>query len=309
MERDNLLATIGMPVYNGEKYIKEALDSVLLQTYKNFELIISDNGSTDKTEEICLEYAKKDSRIKYVRHPENKGGYFNFGYCVQNAKGVYFTWIAHDDILEENFLEQTCAYMAVHKECVLVSGDFELIDDKSLHIDNLELNKTREELAWRYRCRELFKYPSSSRIYFLMYGLMRTEMIKKVHPTIYKIKFIRGSEMPLLCRIAVEGPIVSIPGILRKFRMYQESSSKSEWLSVNKKSFLERRYTLFINVMQVRFDQLRVLLGSNYVLSQKLYVLFWVYFQYFKNSLTRLKRSPKKIYNGLCSLMPSKILG
>lgn len=89
--------SIGMPVYNGEKFIRGALDSLLVQTFTDFELIISDNASTDNTERICQEYAAKDNRIRYVRQLKNVGPVANFKYVLDEAVGVYFMWAAHDD--------------------------------------------------------------------------------------------------------------------------------------------------------------------------------------------------------------------
>ena len=89
--------SIGMPVYNGEKYIREALDSLLGQSFTGFELIISDNASTDGTEAICQQYAAKDSRIRYVRQPVNLGALDNFTFVLDEARGGYFMWAAADD--------------------------------------------------------------------------------------------------------------------------------------------------------------------------------------------------------------------
>jgi len=114
--------SIGMPVYNGEKYICEALNSLMAQTFTDFELIISDNASTDGTEAICREHTAKDSRIRYVRQPENRGGHWNFNFVLKEAKGIYFTWLAFDDALEINFLGETVNYMSLHNECVLVAN-------------------------------------------------------------------------------------------------------------------------------------------------------------------------------------------
>lgn len=97
--------SIGMPVFNGEPFIREALDSLLAQTFTDFELIISDNGSTDGTEAICREYAAKDSRIRYVRQPENRGVLFNFLFVLDEAQGKFFMWAAHDDIWAPNWVE------------------------------------------------------------------------------------------------------------------------------------------------------------------------------------------------------------
>jgi glycosyltransferase involved in cell wall biosynthesis len=96
--------SIGMPVRNGAKYIREALDSLLAQNYADFELIISDNASTDSTEEICRGYAQKDPRIRYFRQARNIGG-SNFRFVLQRARGVYFMWAAHDDEWDERFVE------------------------------------------------------------------------------------------------------------------------------------------------------------------------------------------------------------
>jgi len=105
MDQNRLAITIGMPVYNGEKFICKALDSLLTQTFSDFELILSDNASTDNTENICMEYAARDSRIRYVRQKENMGPLANFQYVLDEAKGEYFMWAAADDIWDEEFID------------------------------------------------------------------------------------------------------------------------------------------------------------------------------------------------------------
>ncbi len=92
------LVSIGLPVYNGENYLEEAIRSILAQTYTHFELIISDNGSTDRTQEICEFYAERDLRIRYYRNKENLGAAWNYNQTFHLAKGKYFKWAAHDDI-------------------------------------------------------------------------------------------------------------------------------------------------------------------------------------------------------------------
>lgn len=96
--------SIGMPVYNGAKYIHEALDSLLSQTFTDFELIISDNASTDGTQAICVEYARLDPRIRYVRQSENKGALANFQFVLDKARGKYFMWAAYDDKWDRNWI-------------------------------------------------------------------------------------------------------------------------------------------------------------------------------------------------------------
>lgn len=96
--------SIGLPVFNGEKSIAQALDSLLAQTFTDFELIISDNASTDATSLIGAEFASRDSRIKYVRQSENIGAFLNFKYVLQKAQAKYFMWAAADDYWYPEFL-------------------------------------------------------------------------------------------------------------------------------------------------------------------------------------------------------------
>lgn len=96
--------SLGLPVYNGEKYISEAIESALSQTFTDFELIISDNASTDATRSICEVYAKKDPRICYVRQSTNIGAAENFNFVLRKSCGRYFKWCAHDDFFGPDFL-------------------------------------------------------------------------------------------------------------------------------------------------------------------------------------------------------------
>jgi glycosyltransferase involved in cell wall biosynthesis len=95
-----------MPVYNGEKYLAEALDSVLAQTYRDFELVISDNASDDHTEQICRSYAQGDTRIRYYRNRRNLGAPRNHNRVFELSGGEYFKWATHDDVYAPEFLEK-----------------------------------------------------------------------------------------------------------------------------------------------------------------------------------------------------------
>ena len=112
------LVTIGMPVFNGATTITAAINSILDQTFSNFELVISDNCSKDDTAEICKRYAEIDNRIRYVRQDTNLGGSFNFSYLVKQARGAYFMWAAADDIRSPNFLEVNVKFLSENPEFV-----------------------------------------------------------------------------------------------------------------------------------------------------------------------------------------------
>src|SRR3954471_8256298 len=100
------LLSIGLSVYNGEPFIREALDSLLSQTFRDFELIVSDNASTDGTSEICEAYAARDSRVRYYRNEKNMGAGWNTRRVFSLARGQYFKWAACDDICAPEFLER-----------------------------------------------------------------------------------------------------------------------------------------------------------------------------------------------------------
>jgi len=97
---------IGLAVYNGEKTIKKTLNSILEQTFTDFEVIISDNNSSDKTQKICQEHSNKYFNIKYFKQEKNIGGFNNFKFVLNSANSEYFVWLAADDWWEPTFLEK-----------------------------------------------------------------------------------------------------------------------------------------------------------------------------------------------------------
>ncbi len=100
------LVNIGMPVYNGATYIADAIESLLAQTFADFELIISDNGSTDRTEDICRAFGDRDARVRYVRNDHNRGAAWNYNHTFALSDSLYFKWASHDDICAPQFLEK-----------------------------------------------------------------------------------------------------------------------------------------------------------------------------------------------------------
>lgn len=103
--------TIGLPVYNGEKWVARAINSVLKQTYKDFILVISDNASLDKTGEICNEASRFDQRVRYIRQEKNIGATDNFKFLIEKAKTEFFVFLAHDDYWDERFLESNLGFL------------------------------------------------------------------------------------------------------------------------------------------------------------------------------------------------------
>ncbi|WP_428026147.1 glycosyltransferase family 2 protein [Arcobacter sp.] len=133
---NNPKITIGMPVYNGEKYLNTALKSLLTQTYTNFELIISDNDSSDKTSSICKEYAEIDNRIKYIKQKNNIGALKNFEFVLKKSSCDYFMWAACDDIWDNTFIENCMNVFSLNKNLGYVFCN--------IHNININYKKYRE---------------------------------------------------------------------------------------------------------------------------------------------------------------------
>lgn len=120
--------SIGLPVYNGEQFIQRRIDSILAQTFTDFELIISDNASTDHTSVICEDYAKKDKRIRYIRQEQNMGPYWNFYFVLEQARYEYFVWAAADDFWYPDFLKKNINILESKKNVVASMSKIEIGD-------------------------------------------------------------------------------------------------------------------------------------------------------------------------------------
>ncbi len=110
--------SIGLPVFNRESSITNTIDSILAQTYENFELIISDNASTDRTREICQKYARIDKRVTYISQKSNIGMMKNFKFVLEESSSEYFMWWASDDVKSSNFIELNLSFLEKHKHYV-----------------------------------------------------------------------------------------------------------------------------------------------------------------------------------------------
>ena len=123
------LVTIGLPVYNGELFLKHALDSLLSQTYENFELIISNNFSTDNTNLICQDYQKKDKRIRYFQQTKNIGTYQNCLFVLKQSNTTFFQWAAADDLWHDTFLEKNIQFLEKNPNFIGSISQVDYYDD------------------------------------------------------------------------------------------------------------------------------------------------------------------------------------
>lgn len=166
------LVSIGMPVFNGEKYIEEAIRSLLEQSYRNFELIISDNASNDATQDLCRVYAESDSRIRYIRQIENIGPLANFQFVLSEASGQYFMWAAHDDRWHPHFIERLVTVLEYDSGCGLVFSNY-VVRNLDTGAETLHRVSSSDSVSpfLNYLLRVVRMCPS------MVYGLYRREMM------------------------------------------------------------------------------------------------------------------------------------
>ncbi len=122
---------IGIPVFNGENFLSAAIESILGQTYGDFSLVISDNASTDGTEDLCRSFSR-DKRLQYIRQPHNLGAAGNHNYLFRRSEAPYFKWAAHDDVMAPTFLETCVKVLERESDVVLASPATSLIDEEGL---------------------------------------------------------------------------------------------------------------------------------------------------------------------------------
>lgn len=168
--------SLGLPVFNGEEFVSQAIESALAQTYGDFELVITDNASTDNTSDLCIRYAAQDSRIRYYRSDMNLGAAPNFNWAFELSSGEYFKWMAHDDIIAPSFL-QRCVDVLDHNSSVVLSfSNVTIIDESGREVDqyDLDLNTDSADPAERYRSLLLDWH-----MCFDVFGLIRSDALRR----------------------------------------------------------------------------------------------------------------------------------
>jgi glycosyltransferase involved in cell wall biosynthesis len=167
------LISIGIPVYNGSDFLPHALESLLSQDYENFELIISDNNSTDSTQKICLDYMVRDKRIRYFRNEKNVGPQNNFNKVFELSEGEYFMWHAHDDLREPNYISSCLEIMEMNPNVILCCSSTVFSEDGNVRkaeedfgTVGMSLNRRFRKMLWNNTCSSI-------------YGLIRSSALRK----------------------------------------------------------------------------------------------------------------------------------
>ncbi|RED37983.1 methyltransferase family protein [Rhodopseudomonas thermotolerans] len=237
--------TVGLPVYNGAQYLRRAIDSILASRFTDFELIISDNGSTDETPQICREYAARDNRIKIITQPKNRGAVANFQAVVAPARGKYFMWAADDDVWLPDFMSLTSAELDAHPDAAVAmcavkrreGAEGDVIDVLRFPYVNKEMGGTR---FGNFRL-----MTSSSKISLFVYGLFRTELMKK---SILLFPHTLGGDRQFMCQFTLSGDFRFVDSV-QYVRSIQSSHEWSYRRNSSRPSVLLKQMASFISLM------------------------------------------------------------
>ena len=210
--------SIGLPVYNGERYLHDTLQSLLAQTYRDFELIITDNASTDATPEICGKFAERDSRVRYFRNRKNLGASANYNRAFGVSHGEYFKWAAHDDLCEPRYLETCVELLDQNPRAVVAHCKTGIIDEHGHQVREYDDFLDLRSPSPRERLRVYFWRPAAE--WNAIFGLIRSDVLRGT-PLIGK--FI-ASDQVLLGELTMKGLVLQAPQHLFFRRDHSENS-------------------------------------------------------------------------------------
>jgi glycosyltransferase involved in cell wall biosynthesis len=209
--------SIAIPTYNCERYIAQSIESLLGQTYGDFELIISDNASTDGTREICERFVAMDRRVRYVRREDNVGGPANFRNVFAQCSGPYHKWSTADDYWHPQFLAEAVAVLDRHPDVVLCYPRTTLVDAEGRRIEDYEDNLELADESPRERFRALYRRIGLCNAHL---GLLRRDAMSRT-------RLIAGhlaSDVDFLAEMALQGKFRLLPDI-RFYRRFHPTSS------------------------------------------------------------------------------------
>ncbi|MHB8899057.1 MAG: glycosyltransferase family 2 protein [Thermoguttaceae bacterium] len=254
MRSDIPKVSLGLLVYNGESFLAETLESLLSQAFEDFELVISDNGSTDATQDICEASAARDLRVRYVRQPVNRGAAWNFNEVFRLCKGEYFKWCSHDDPCEVGFLGACVDVLDRNPAVAWCMTGIEVIDRFGRRLEGVDAScsgaaqpitpeesrngrtlRLAEDLA---RPHDRFSKVLLGRTACMdMWGLMRSDVLTKTGLW----RHYRGAEKVLMAELAILGNGVQLPMPLAKYRFHSDASialadfrSQQRWCDPNR---------------------------------------------------------------------------
>lgn len=271
-ESPNPKVSIGLLVYNGERYLAETINSILGQTYQDFELIISDNCSTDGSGEICRRYAERDSRVRFFPGEINRGAAWNFCRVFELARGPYFRWAPADDLFAPESVAACVEVLDAHPDAVLCYPKTILIDGAGAVIrpydDNLDLRSDSPVERFRMAAHQMG-------LVNVMYGLMRTEQVGRTR----LIRHYPGADIIFLLELTLYGKFIEINRPLFFRRMHEQASSSMKSALPQLQAYLDpsRKGRFFANRWQTLSDQAIAVLRGPLRLDEKVRLWYFLF--------------------------------
>ena len=211
--------SIGLPVYNGGRYLAKSLDALLGQSYGDFELIISDNASTDDTSDICRDYESQDARIRYRRQPHNIGSSPNHNFVVDVARGELFKWASYDDLYARELLERCVDALDNHPDAVLAHSWTANIDETDTVFTAQKYPLTTDAAKAPERFRSVIFGSGGDDIY----AVMRTSTLRQVLPQ----DSYHHAENPVVAALSLHGRFVQVPDWLYFRRDHPQQAERA----------------------------------------------------------------------------------
>ena len=229
------LVSIGLPVFNGESYVEDAIRTIIAQTFEDFELIIADNASTDGTREICAKWSEADERVRWARTEAHTGAARNFNRAFGLARGTYFKWAAHDDLIEPTYLERCVETLQSDREIVLAHSEMNEIDERGEITRELLYgiqDGDHDDPARRFRGAIALDHGC-----FDVFGVIRRGALAETR----LIAPYLGSDRVLLAELALKGRFKRVPEKLFHSREHPERSirmrsdrEREQWFGAGK---------------------------------------------------------------------------
>lgn len=211
--------SVGLPVYNGANYLAESFDALLGQSFEDFELIVSDNASTDDTAEICRQYEKQDSRVRYFRQERNVGLAPNHNFTVDQARGELFKWASNDDLYGRDLLKLCVEALDEHPQVVLAHSWTAMIDGAGnvTKADKYPLNTASPSAPERFRSM-LFDDGGDDDG-----GVIRTDVLRRVS----RKDSYHHADRTVITEIGLHGPFYQVPDWLYFRRDHPERAERA----------------------------------------------------------------------------------
>jgi glycosyltransferase involved in cell wall biosynthesis len=275
--------SIGLPVYNGERYLAGALDGILRQSFKDFEVVISDNASTDRTHEICAEYCKRDKRIRYSRNETNIGAARNFNRAFELSRGSYFAWFAYDDLYDDRYLELCVKVLDEDAGVSLCHSRVGLIDesgapiattgpDRKIGPDGRPVRHSdKYHIAESPRIEERFKDVLHNVSWCLqVFGLLRTENLRQtgLQRNYYGADKVFLAEISLMGRFHQIDETLFFKRVHGAMTFYMSTDSKKKWIDPDGARPLPQ--------VQMLKDYAAMVMKTRMPLRARLVCLFWI---------------------------------